>query len=200
MLWPNHPLGRDIGGAHESVDGITRDMMLAHLERHYTPSNIVLSVAGGVPHAEVAARAAELSRWLAKPRARRTRPYERPPDEEARLRLEYRKTEQLHMSIALPGLALSDPDIYALDLLSVILGGGMSSRLFVELREKRGLAYDVHSGVTHFRDTGAFVISRASTRRRRMRRRRLSWSSCRRRATASRRKRRTAPKALSPGA
>ena len=159
MLWPNHPLGRDIGGAHESVDGITRDMMLAHLERHYTPSNIVLSVAGGVPHSEVAARAAQLSRgWRNRERAEPV-PYERPPDEEARLRLEYRKTEQLHMSIALPGLALSDPDIYALDLLSVILGGGMSSRLFVELREKRGLAYDVHSGVTHFRDTGAFIIS-----------------------------------------
>ncbi|CAI8047637.1 Uncharacterized zinc protease SCO5738 [Geodia barretti] len=76
-----------------------------------------------------------------------------------KLRLEYKKTEQLHLSIALPGLALDDPDIYALDLLSVILGEGMSSRLFVELRENRGLAYDVHSGVSHFRDTGAFIIS-----------------------------------------
>ena len=63
------------------------------------------------------------------------------------------------MSIALPGLPLNHPDRYALDLLSVILGEGMSSRLFVELREKRGLAYDVHSGVAHFKDTGAFIIS-----------------------------------------
>ena len=158
MLWPDHPLGRDIAGAHESVDGITRDMMLAYLERHYTPANIVLSVAGGVPHSEVAARAAELSRgWRNRARPEPV-PYER-SQEESQLRLEYRKTEQLHLSIALPGLSLSDPDAYALDLLSVILGGGMSSRLFVELREKRGLAYDVHSGVTHFRDTGAFVIS-----------------------------------------
>ncbi len=158
MLWPNHPLGRDIGGAHESVDGITRDMMLAFMERHYTPANIVLSVAGGVPHSEVVARAAELTRgWRNRERAEPV-PYER-AQEQSQLRLEYRKTEQLHLAIALPGLALSDPDIYALDLLSVILGGGMSSRLFVELREKRGLAYDVHSGVTHFRDTGAFIIA-----------------------------------------
>ena len=158
MLWPNHPLGRDIGGAHESVDGITRDMMLAFMERHYTPSNIVLSVAGGVPHSEVVARAAELTRgWRNRERAEPV-PYAR-SQERSQLRLEYRKTEQLHLAIALPGLALSDPDIYALDLLSVILGGGMSSRLFVELREKRGLAYDVHSGVTHFRDTGAFIIA-----------------------------------------
>ena len=158
MLWPDHPLGRDIGGAHESVDGITRDMMLDFMEKHYTPANIVLSVAGGVPHSEVVARADALSRgWRNRERAEPV-PYAR-EQEEAQLRLEYRKTEQLHLAIALPGLALSDPDIYALDLLSVALGGGMSSRLFVELREKRGLAYDVHSGVTHFRDTGAFVIA-----------------------------------------
>ena len=58
------------------------------------------------------------------------------------------------MSIALPGLPLNHSDRYALDLLSVILGEGMSSRLFVELREKRGLAYDVHSGVAHFQGHG----------------------------------------------
>ena len=79
--------------------------------------------------------------------------------DEPQLKLEYRSTEQVHMSIALPGLPLNHPDRYALDLLSVILGEGMSSRLFVELREKRGLAYDVHSGVAHYKDTGAFVVS-----------------------------------------
>jgi len=74
-------------------------------------------------------------------------------------RVAYRKTEQTHLSLAVPGLSLEHPDRYALDLLSVILGEGMSSRLFVELRETRGLAYDVHSGVAHFRDCGALVIT-----------------------------------------
>ena len=159
MLWPDHPLGRDIGGTKESVDAITRDMLLDHAAEYYTPENIVVSVAGNVPHSEVVARADELSRgWLSRPVCGEPSPVTH-IQREPQMKLEYRKTEQVHLSIALPGLPLNHPDRYALDLLSVILGEGMSSRLFVELREKRGLAYDVHSGVAHFRDTGAFVIS-----------------------------------------
>ncbi len=161
MLWPNHPLGREIGGSRDSVNGITRAMMLDHMAEHYTPSNVVVSVAGGVSHERVAGLADELSRgW--RNGAPRTEPAPVGPVQDvSQLRLEYRRTEQLHLSIALPGVALDAPmpDIYALDLLSVILGEGMSSRLFTELREKRGIAYDVHSGVSHFRDAGAFVIS-----------------------------------------
>ncbi len=161
MLWPNHPLGREIGGSRDSVNGITREMMLDHMAEHYTPSNVVVSVAGGVSHERVAGLADELSRgW--RNGAPRTEPAPVGPVQDvSQLRLEYRRTEQLHLSIALPGVALDAPmpDIYALDLLSVILGEGMSSRLFTELREKRGIAYDVHSGVSHFRDAGAFVIS-----------------------------------------
>ncbi len=63
------------------------------------------------------------------------------------------------MCIGLPGISLTHPDRYAMDLLSVILGEGMSSRLFVEVREKRALAYDVHSSTSHFLDTGAFVVN-----------------------------------------
>ena len=158
MLWPDHPLGRDIGGTHESVDAIDRDMIAKHLGEYYTPSNTVISVAGSVPHCDVVAEVERLSRdW---PAGEIISPAPAVSNQQqSQLRLEYRKTEQLHLSIALPGLALDDPDIYALDLLSVILGEGMSSRLFVELRENRGLAYDVHSGVSHFRDTGAFIIT-----------------------------------------
>ncbi len=158
MLWPGHPLGRDVGGTSESVDGITREALLRHMAEFYTPSKIVVSVAGNVPHSEVVAEVVELSRDWSKVCPDDPEPVTR-IQQESQLRLEYRKTEQVHLSIALPGLALNHPDIYALDLLSVILGEGMSSRLFVELREKRGLAYDVHSSVTHFSDTGAFVIS-----------------------------------------
>ena len=158
MMWPDHPLGRDIGGTKESVDDITRDMLLDHAAEYYTPSNIVVSVAGNVPHSDVVARAAELSHDWPNSACDDPSPVTHTQDE-AQLRLEYKSTEQVHMSIALPGYPLNHPDRYALDLLSVILGEGMSSRLFVELREKRGLAYDVHSGVAHFRDTGAFIIS-----------------------------------------
>lgn len=158
MLWPDHPLGRDIGGSHESVDSIDRDMLIKHMGEYYTPSNTVISVAGSVPHSYVVSEVEKLSwDWPDGVKSPPAPVVSR--QQQSQIRLEYRKTEQLHLSIALPGLALDDPDIYALDLLSIILGGGMSSRLFVELRENRGLAYDVHSGVSHFRDTGAFIIT-----------------------------------------
>ena len=158
MLWPDHPMGRDIGGTKDSVAGITRDMMLEHMECYYTPSNTVVSVAGNIPHHQVVREVEALCQgW----------PSSSPPDwtpvthtqSASQSRLEYRKTEQAHLSIAVPGLPMEHPDQYPLDLLSVVLGEGMSSRLFIEMRERRGLAYDVHSGVANFLDCGAFVIT-----------------------------------------
>jgi predicted Zn-dependent peptidase len=76
----------------------------------------------------------------------------------AKARVQYKKSEQAHISLAVHGLSNQHPDRYAVDLLSVILGEGMSSRLFMELREKRSLCYDVHSYTSHFLDTGAFSV------------------------------------------
>ncbi len=158
MLWPGHPLGRDIGGTRESVGGITREMIMNFVSAYYTPDNMVVSVAGNVSHDDVVAQVEQLSEgW--KPGGRNEwLPY-KGEQCEPQSRVEYRKTEQAHMSVALPGVSLTHPQRYTLDLLSVALGEGMSSRLFVEVREKRGLAYDVHSGVSHFTDTGAMVVS-----------------------------------------
>ncbi len=158
MLWPGHPLGRDIGGTRDSVAGISRDMMLDYMSAYYAPENIVVSVAGNIAHDAVVAQVERLcdgwqagapGGWLDFSGGQ----------SEPQSRLEYRKSEQAHMSVALPGVSFTHPSRYALDLLSVVLGEGMSSRLFVEVREKRGLAYDVHSEVSHFSDTGAIVIS-----------------------------------------
>ncbi len=158
MLWPNHPLGRDVGGSKESVSAITRGMMLDFMALHYNPSNIVLSVAGNLTHDGVLSEVTRLcGDWPAAGPQEWTR-FDR-VQSEPQVRLEYRRTEQAHLSIALPGVSVNDPDQYALDLLSVVLGEGMSSRLFMEVRERLGLAYDVHSGVTHFKDCGAFVIN-----------------------------------------
>ena len=158
MLWPGHPLGRDIGGTRESVGGISREMILDFVSAYYTPDNIVVSVAGNVSHDDVVAQVERLSEsWEPGGRNEWT-PYNG-AQHEPQSKVEYRKTEQAHMSIALPGVSLTHPQRYALDLLSVALGEGMSSRLFVEVREKRGLAYDVHSAVSHFTDTGAIVVS-----------------------------------------
>ncbi len=158
MLWPDHPLGRDIGGTKETISRLSGGEMLDHMARYYTPNNIVVSVAGGISRDSVVERMVALSKgwtpgapgsWTPVPRRCR----------EPQVRVQYRGTEQTHMSIAVPGLSIRHPDRYALDLLNVILGEGMSSRLFVELRETRGLAYDVHSAVAHFLDSGALVIT-----------------------------------------
>ena len=158
LLWPGHPLGRDIAGTRDSVASITRDVMLDHVSRYYTPSNIIVSVAGNVPHEQIVDQVVELSQdWSPHP-VPGWEPFVH-SQSAPQLRSEYRSTEQAHLSIAMPGLPMVHPDRYALDLLNVILGEGMSSRLFIEVRENRGLAYDVHSDVTHFRDCGAILIS-----------------------------------------
>ena len=158
MLWPGHPLGRDIGGTRESVGGITREMILNFVSAYYTPDNIVVSVAGNVSHEDVVAHVERLSEGWEAGGCNEWTPY-LGSQSEAQSHVEYRKTEQAHLSVALPGVSLTHPQRYALDLLSVALGEGMSSRLFVEIREKRGLAYDVHSEVSHFSDTGAIIVS-----------------------------------------
>ena len=158
MLWPGHPLGRDIGGTRESVGGITRDMILDFVSAYYTPDNIVVSVAGNVSHDDVVAQVERLSEGWEVGGRNEWLPY-RGEQCAAQSKVEYRKTEQAHLSVALPGVSLTHPQRYTLDLLSVALGEGMSSRLFVEVREKRGLAYDVHSEVSHFTDTGAILVS-----------------------------------------
>ena len=156
MLWPSHPLGRDVGGTKASITDITRDMMLDHMARCYSPSNIVVSVAGNLTHQKVAERVESLGGGWPSASPLSWSPVDH-MQSAPQFRMEYRKTEQTHLSIAVPGVSLKHPDCYALDLLSVILGEGMSSRLFIEVRETKGLAYDVHSGVSHFLDCGAFV-------------------------------------------
>ena len=158
MLWPSHPLGRDVGGTKASITDITRDMMLDHMARCYSPSNVVVSVAGNLIHQKVVERVESLGGGWPSASPLSWSPVDH-MQSAPQFRMEYRKTEQTHLSIAVPGVSLKHPDRYALDLLSVILGEGMSSRLFIEVRETKGLAYDVHSGVSHFLDCGAFVIT-----------------------------------------
>jgi predicted Zn-dependent peptidase len=157
VLWPNHPLGWDVGGTKESVSGITRRGMLGYMGRSYGPENLVISVAGDVKHDLVVEEAAKrLSSW-----ERKGLPsYEPAPGSNGArpLRVEYKGTEQANVCIAGPALSRNHPDRFKLALLNVIFGEGMTSRLFMEIREKLGLAYDVHSYINHFADAGALVV------------------------------------------
>jgi predicted Zn-dependent peptidase len=157
LLWHNHPLGRDIAGSKESVTAITRDMMLDYREGQYTPDNTVITIAGDIQHQEmVTAVSQALGDWANRQSGSGYLAYEE--QQAQRLFIETRDTEQAHLCLALPGLSLLDPRRFTLDLLNVILGEGMSSRLFTEIRDKLGLAYNIHSYVEHFFDSGSVTV------------------------------------------
>ena len=157
LLWPHHPLGRDIAGSKESVAAMTRDMMFGYMNGHYLPAGTVIAVAGNVRHQEtVEAVSRVLGGWTGPLSRAECSPYKE--GQAPRLKVEARDTEQAHLCLALPGLAHLHPRRFALDLLNVILGEGMSSRLFSEIRDKLGLAYSIHSYVEHLLDTGSMVI------------------------------------------
>lgn len=156
VMWPDQPMGRDVGGTRESVQNITRDMLMQYMHRQYTIPNMVVSIAGNVSDEE-AVEAVDLRfrDWTTH------KPGTWFPAEDGqsapRMSMERRKTEQAHICIAVKGLSSTDPDRYALDLLNAVLGDGMSSRLFLELRENQGLVYDVHSTTSHLKDCGTFI-------------------------------------------
>ncbi|MBM3942545.1 MAG: insulinase family protein [SAR202 cluster bacterium] len=156
-LWPEQAMGRDVGGTPESVGAIPLNNIRAYLERQYRPNNAVVSVAGNVTHDEVVALVSEATHhWT---------PQEPLPWEPVALGsvepvvlVEQRRSDQAHVCVGLPGLSLTDPDRYAFAMMNVVLGDGMSSRLFLNLREKQSLAYDVHSSVQNFRDCGSLTV------------------------------------------
>lgn len=156
-LWPGHPLGRDIAGYEKTVAGFNREDLLTFAARHYTPDNCVISVAGNVNHAGVLD---EVTRLLGDWQGQSTGAY-LPVTEtqtEPRVKLYYKAVEQANLCLALPGLPQNHPDRFIQGTMNTILGEGMSSRLFLEIREKHALAYDVHSFLNRFRDTGSTVV------------------------------------------
>ena len=156
-VWPDQPLGRDVAGSEASVRALTRDMALDYLRQQYVPNNVVVSIAGAIGHGEAVESvdsvmgdwsSGEPATWLPALDGQVA----------PRVAVKYKATQQAHMSLAVRGLPLQHPDRYALNMLSAVLGEGMSSRLVQELRERRSLCYDVHSYVSYFQDTGAFAV------------------------------------------
>jgi predicted Zn-dependent peptidase len=157
-MFPDHPLGREVLGTQTSIGEMTRDSIASFHDRHYRPSAIVVAAAGNLEHDRVVERLARHSQALASgegpdlgrsveglapawPRAVLTKP-----------------VEQVHVVMGTRGIAREDPDRYPLTVLNQALGGGMSSRLFQEVRERRGLAYSVYSYRVAYVETGAFGV------------------------------------------
>ncbi len=158
LIWGGHPLGYNISGTVESIRDITGGALKAYRQRFHKSCNVVLSCAGDVDHESVLRHAGKLF------------PDEEPSGMEApspvkgsqrrkRLSVENRPTEQTHLCLGVRTFPFNHPDRYVLSVLSVILGGNMSSRLFEEVREKRGLAYNISSSVHRLSDAGSFIIS-----------------------------------------
>jgi predicted Zn-dependent peptidase len=157
IMWPDSPMGRDVAGSKETVSAINRQQMLGFMGGYYTPDNMLVSLAGDFDPDQAAQIIARLTAgWQRgiKPEYFSSSPRQTKP----RVRIEYRETEQVNLVLGVEGVSLFHPDRFAIDLLSMKLGEGMSSRLFTEIREKLGLAYDIHSYVEHFLETGIFVI------------------------------------------
>lgn len=157
LTWPGHPLGRDIAGTKESVSAIKKKDLLGYVKKRYLPSTTVVSIAGSVERDEaVEAVKSCLGDWTSPRQRPRFSPYKAHPAK--RLAVEKRDIEQAHLCLALPGLSFVHPQRFTLDLLNVVLGEGMSSRLFHEVRDQLGLAYSIQSSVEHLADTGSLVV------------------------------------------
>jgi predicted Zn-dependent peptidase len=151
LLWGDQPIGRDIIGRKETIRAATRDTFMGYLGRWYKPSRMVLGVAGRLGEG-LLERAQELLGDLAD--AETGEPEPTTPHANGRVLVHSKESEQAHVSLGVHSLPLDHPDRYALHILATALGGGMSSRLFSEVRERRGLAYYVY-GLNHsYTDVG----------------------------------------------
>jgi len=152
--YPEQAMGRPVLGRPEIIRGLGRDAVVAYLRDHYGAQRMVLAAAGNLEHEQLVDLADTLLSDLPAERAVSTEPARYAGGD----RREDRDLEQLHLVLGFPGLTLGDPDYYAASVLATAFGGGMSSRLFQEIREKRGLVYAIHSFVHGYRDGGLFGI------------------------------------------
>jgi len=157
-LYGNQPAGWDIAGTKESVLGLSRQDLLRYVERQYVAPHSVLVVAGNIDATEVVRKAGKLfarmpvSGFKEKPKVKESQ--KRPE-----VLVEYRKTDQVHIALGVRAFPLSHPLRYSQELLALLLGGMMSSRLFVEIREKLGIAYSISTASEINPDTGSVVTS-----------------------------------------
>jgi predicted Zn-dependent peptidase len=154
-IWNGHPLGRPVIGTRKTVSRLGRDDFVQYVGERYRADNLIVCVAGNVEHQAVVQL---IDRHLGQWNGRIT---ERPTEAPAlspTVSLRAKDIEQVHLCLATEGRAQADDDLYALEVLDNVLGGGMSSRLFHEIREKRGLVYSISSYAASYREGGLFVV------------------------------------------
>lgn len=159
-IWKGNPLGRSILGNAKTVGEITRKEILTYLSQHYHPERIVIAVAGNFSPTDLMTR---LNQVFGRSKARSIWTNRRqPPKTNGGLFIKKKPLTQVHFCLGLKGLPLTHPDRYAAYALNALLGGSMSSRLFQEIREQRGLVYSIYSHLAGFGDAGLFTIYAAT--------------------------------------
>lgn len=160
LLWANQPLGRPIAGTIETVSEMNRNHLYDHVQSYYHPKNILVTASGDIDHQYFKGIT---ERYFAKRTTKSPSKFEAvkdsPDAKRTRFRFIDKKTEQTHFVIGFHGLPRNHEDRFKLGLLNVILGGNMSSRLFEQVREQRGLAYEIKSGLSFHHDSGSVTIS-----------------------------------------
>ena len=159
--WPGHPLGWPVMGTAETVGHITRNDIITFVAGRYRPDRVILAVAGRVDHQQVVDLCRERFGQLA---AGTDSPPTDRPDFHPGVFVKHRDLEQVHIVLGFPGVAYTDPGHEAAEVLITALGGGMSSRLFQNIREERGLAYTVYAFSSSFQDIGYTGIYAATGR------------------------------------
>ncbi|HXE12552.1 MAG TPA: pitrilysin family protein [Bryobacteraceae bacterium] len=155
-FWKGHGLGRPILGTRETVKKYNRELLFDFYNRVYTPKNIVITAAGSLDHETIVRLVAERFSDL---RDRGLLPFDKTPTASAPIILKSKKSlEQVHITVGVPAYELAHEMRFALYVLNTVLGGGMSSRLFQNIREKQGLVYSVYSELNLFSDTGCTTI------------------------------------------
>jgi predicted Zn-dependent peptidase len=155
-LLAGHPLGLPVIGRRETVAAFTPDNLRSYTSRHYRTGDIIVAAAGNLSHDDIVKLAEEGLAGL--PVGKRAPRALSAPKAERRLVVANKELEQAHICWGTLALAANDPDRFAMDLLNAVLGGSMASRLFREIRDKRGLAYAVHSYLSRHAETGAFTV------------------------------------------
>jgi len=157
LLWPAQPLGAPVIGTVKSVKHINRDIARSFQQAHYTPANIVVAAVGALDHEGLEKKVLAIFSGKESGNPNPFVPVQESQDKQ-QLKIFHKNTEQTHMALGFHALKRDHPLRHAQAILHIILGANMSSRLFNEVREKRGLAYEIGTGVKRYSDTGAFLV------------------------------------------
>lgn len=158
LLWSNQPLGKFLAGTVETVSKIKQSDLRDYKNRFYNPANVVVAACGKIEYSNFFDTCDKFLKTISPGKKSFFKKAEE-KQKRPKFKLLFKETEQTHLALGTHAFSRTDPDRHALNFLHIILGGNMSSRLFRQLRERRGLVYEIGTLVKKFQDTGAFVVS-----------------------------------------